>query len=177
MCSHAPISDNLSSAYTKLNIRECVSQAFSKRNFFCDINPDSGRFLASAFFFRGQDLREQEIDQCLNRLREKRGDDFVEWIPNNLLSSLIRVPSQLSPLSATMVGNTCASREIFQRLDRQFATMYRKRAFLHFYKEEGMDECEFQEASKNVQDLICEYQEKSVATYDSDEEFDDECSL
>merc|ERR1712154_468073 len=92
MCSHAPISDNLSSAYTKLNIRECVSQAFSKRNFFCDINPDSGRFLASAFFFRGQDLREQEIDQCLNRLREKRGDDFVEWIPNNPLSSLIRVP-------------------------------------------------------------------------------------
>merc|ERR1711879_1008159 len=100
----APISDNLSSAYTKLNIRECVSQAFSKRNFFCDINPDSGRFLASAFFFRGQDLREQEIDQCLNRLREKRGDDFVEWIPNNLLSSLIRVPSQLSPLSALWLG-------------------------------------------------------------------------
>ena len=42
--------------------------------------------------------------------------------------------------------------------------MYRRKAFLHWYKGEGMDEMEFQEADKNVRDLITEYQDKGKVT-------------
>merc|ERR1711893_133025 len=76
--------------------------------------------------------------------------------------------------SCTLVANTTALKGIFQRLATQFGAMYRRKAFLHWYKGEGMDEMEFQEADKNVRDLITEYQDKQDATYEEEEEEDDE---
>jgi len=52
--------------------------------------------------------------------------------------------------------------------------MYRRKAFLHWYKGEGMDEMEFQEADKNVRDLITEYQDKEDATYEEDASGDED---
>merc|ERR1712026_659253 len=95
-------------------------------------------------------------------------DDFVEWIPNNLKSSIINTQPKTSDMSATFVANTTALKGIFQRLATQFGAMYRRKAFLHWYKGEGMDEMEFQEADKNVRDLITEYQDKQDATYEEE---------
>ena len=53
--------------------------------------------------------------------------------------------------------------------------MYKRKAFLHYWKGEGMDEMEMQEADKNVRDLITEYQDKQDTVVDlEDEEEDDE---
>merc|ERR1712064_131989 len=98
------------------------------------------------------------------------GDDFVEWIPNNLKSQIITTEPKTSDLSSTFVANTTALKGIFQRLATQFGAMYRRKAFLHWYKGEGMDEMEFQEADKNVRDLITEYQDKEDATYEEGSE-------
>merc|ERR1712173_459777 len=97
-------------------------------------------------------------------------DDFVEWIPNNIKSSIVITPPKTSALSCTYIANTTALKGIFQRLATQFGAMYRRKAFLHWYKGEGMDEMEFQEADKNVRDLITEYQDKQDAEYQEDEE-------
>merc|ERR1712110_1070949 len=101
--------------------------------------------------------------------------DFVSWIPNNIKSSLIEVPPEGTAMSATFVANTTAIKGVFQRISAQFAEMYKRKAFLHWYKGEGMDEMEFQEADKNVRDLITEYQDKQDAVVDlEDDEEDDE---
>merc|ERR1712146_127177 len=97
-------------------------------------------------------------------------DDFVEWIPNNIKSSIVITPPKASDLSATHVANTTALKGIFQRLATQFGAMYRRKAFLHWYKGEGMDEMEFQEADKNVRDLITEYQDKQDAEVGGDDD-------
>merc|ERR1712053_67674 len=78
--------------------------------------------------------------------------------------------------SCTFVANTTAIKGVFQRISAQFAKMYKRKAFLHWYKGEGMDEMEFQEADKNVRDLITEYQDKQDAVVDleDDDEDDDE---
>merc|ERR1712045_238324 len=55
-------------------------------------------------------------------------------------------------------------------MSTQFGAMYKRKAFLHWYKGEGMDEMEFQEADKNVRDLITEYQDKQDATIEEDDE-------
>merc|ERR1712173_166822 len=47
---------------------------------------------------------------------------------------------------------------------------YKRKAFLHWYKGEGMDEMEFQEADKNVRDLITWYQDKQDAVVDLEED-------
>merc|ERR1712198_640133 len=102
------------------------------------------------------------------------GDDFVEWIPNNIKSAIINTPPTTSSMSCTFVANTTALKSIFQRLATQFGAMYRRKAFLHWYKGEGMDEMEFQEADKDVRDLITEYQDKQDATYEEDASGDEE---
>ena len=38
-----------------------------------------------------------------------------------------------------------------------FLKKYRRRAFIHLYTREGMDEMEFTEAESNLNDLVSEY--------------------
>jgi len=98
----------------------------------------------------------------------------MAWIPNNIKSSIIGVPPQGTEMSGTFVANTTAIKGVFQRISAQFAKMYKRKAFLHWYKGEGMDEMEFQEADKNVRDLITEYQDKQDAVVDLDGDEDED---
>merc|ERR1712129_481511 len=95
-------------------------------------------------------------------------------IPNNMKTSVISVPPEGSEISGTFVANTTAIKGVFQRISAQFAKMYKRKAFLHWYKGEGMDEMEFQEADKNVRDLITEYQDKQDAVVDLEDEEDED---
>lgn len=47
--------------------------------------------------------------------------------------------------------------------------MFRRRAFLHWYTGEGMDEMEFTEAESNLSDLCSEYQQYSEVEADDEE--------
>ncbi|KAK4794744.1 hypothetical protein SAY86_012738 [Trapa natans] len=54
----------------------------------------------------------------------------------------------------------------------QFTAMFRRKAFLHWYTGEGMDEMdemEFTEAESNMNDLVSEYQQYQDATVDYEE--------
>merc|ERR1711928_324904 len=75
---------------------------------------------------------------------------------------------------ATFIGNSTAIQEIFKRISEQFTAMFRRKAFLHWYTGEGMDEMEFTEAESNMNDLVSEYQQYQEATADMDEEFEEE---
>ena len=53
--------------------------------------------------------------------------------------------------------------------------MFRRRAFLHWYTGEGMDEMEFTEAESNLNDLVVEYQQYQDDAEDlGDEDIDQE---
>merc|ERR1712087_392662 len=84
------------------------------------------------------------------------------------------IPPEGTEMSGTFVANTTAIKGVFQRISAQFAKMYKRKAFLHWYKGEGMDEMEFQEADKNVRDLITEYQDKQDAVVDLEDEDDED---
>ena len=43
-------------------------------------------------------------------------------------------------MSTTVTGNTTAMQELWTRLSNQFAAMFKRKAFLHWYTGEGMDE-------------------------------------
>ncbi|CAG9120330.1 unnamed protein product [Plutella xylostella] len=78
-------------------------------------------------------------------------------------------------MSATFIGNTTAIQEIFKRISEQFTAMFRRKAFLHWYTGEGMDEMEFTEAASNMADLVSEYQQyQEAAVDDEDVEFDEQ---
>merc|ERR1712224_578099 len=55
-------------------------------------------------------------------------------------------------MAVCFVGNTTAIQEMFKRVAEQFTGMFRRKAFLHWYTGEGMDEMEFTEAESNMND-------------------------
>merc|ERR1712154_691110 len=118
-----------------------------------NVKSEDGKYLTASCGYRGA-IATQEVDDELAKIQQKMADDFVTWIPNNIKSSIIAVPPEGPPIAGTFVANTTAIKGVFQRISAQFAKMY---------KGEGMDEMEFQEADKNVRDLITEYQDKQDA--------------
>jgi tubulin beta len=88
----------------------------------------------------------------------KNSSYFVEWIPNNINLSVCDIPQNGLKMSGTFLGNSTAITETFKRVSDQFSVMFARKAWLHWYTQEGMDEMEFTEAESNMNDLISEYQ-------------------
>merc|ERR1712174_188012 len=120
------------------------------------------------------ELTQQMFDakQMLN-VQNKNSAYFVEWIPNNVKTAVCDIPPRGLKMSATFIGNSTAIQELFKRISEQFTAMFRRKAFLHWYTGEGMDEMEFTEAESNMNDLVSEYQQYQEATVD-DEDFEQE---
>ena len=48
---------------------------------------------------------------------------------------------------------------MFRRYQHKFEMMYAKRAYVHIYLMEGMEEADFAEARRDYQDLLMKYKE------------------
>ena len=114
-----------------------------------------------------------EVDEQLLNVQNKNSPYFVEWIPNNVKTAVCDIPPRGLKMSSTFIGNTTAIQELFKRIGEQFSVMFRRKAFMHYYTGEGMDEMEFTEAESNLNDLVCEYQQYEEITTEEDE-FDEE---
>ena len=75
---------------------------------------------------------------------------FVEWVPNNVKTAVCDIPPRGLKMAGTFIGNSTAIQELFRRISEQFTAMFRRKAFLHWYTGEGMDEMEFTEAESNM---------------------------
>ena len=212
----APLGSPASSAYRKVSVGDLTQQIFQASNMMAAADPRNGRYLTASALFRGQ-VSTKDVEDEMLKVQNKNSAYFVEWIPNNIKSSVCNIapkipqvsfpflpaplslrlfsscaltnttPPLLCPpartlslcgsvlsqadLSATFIGNTTAMQDVFRRISDQFSVMFRRKAFLHWYTGEGMDEMEFTEAESNENDLIAEYQQYQDASI---EEEDDE---
>merc|ERR1712111_255116 len=123
--------------------------------------------------FRGS-MSSKEVDDEMLKMVSKNSGYFVEWIPNNLKASICDIPPSGMKMSSVFVGNSTAIQEAWKRVADQFTLMFRRKAFLHWYTGEGMDEMEFTEAESNLNDLVSEYRQYQEATAEDEGEFDEE---
>lgn len=114
--------------------------------------------LTVAAVFRGK-LSMKEVDEQMLTVQNKNSASFVEWIPNNIKTAVCDIPPKGLAMSATFIGNSTSMQQIFKRVTEQFTAMFRRKAFLHWYTGEGMDEIEFTEAESDLTDLVSEYQQ------------------
>ena len=107
----------------------------------------------------------KEVEEQMQNVQNKNAAYFVEWIPNNVLTAQCDIAPRGTKMAVTFIGNSTAIQELFKRVNDQFTVMFKRKAFLHWYTQEGMDEMEFTEAESNMQDLVAEYQQYQDATY------------
>ena len=138
-------------------VRELTSTIFSPKNTLCSIDTFHGQSFTCAAFFRGL-LSSGEIESTLFYHTQKNSSHFTEWIPGNIQVTMCDTPSPNRELSALLFNNSKSQQHIYKRIAEQFTAMFRRKAFLHWYTSEGMDEMEFTEAESNMNDLISEFQ-------------------
>ena len=144
MPGFAPLTSRGSQQYRALTVPELTQQMFDAKNMMAACDPRHGRYLTVAAMFRGR-MSMKEVDEQMLNVQNKNSSYFVEWIPNNVKTAVCDIPPRGLKMSATFVGNSTAIQELFKRISEQFTAMFRRKAFLHWYTGEGMDEMEFTE--------------------------------
>lgn len=96
----------------------------------------------------------KEIEDQMHNIQTKSSSYFVEWIPNNVQTALCSIPPKGLKMSSTFIGNSTSIQEMFKRIGDQFIVMFRRKAFLHWYTGEGMDEMEFSKLQSLLMNLI-----------------------
>ena len=144
MPGFAPLTSRESQEYRVSSVAELTQQMFDSKNMMADCDPRHGRYLTVAAMFRGN-ISTKEVEEQILHIQSKNSSFFVEWIPNNIKTSVCDVAPRGMKMSATFIGNNTAIQEIFKRIGEQFAAMFRRKAFLHWYTGEGMDDMEFTE--------------------------------
>uniref|UniRef100_A0A6N2KPG3 Tubulin beta chain n=1 Tax=Salix viminalis TaxID=40686 RepID=A0A6N2KPG3_SALVM len=173
MVGFAPLTSRGSQGYISLTVPELTQQMWDSKNMMCAADPRHGRYLTASAMFRGK-MSTKEVDEQMINVQNKNSSYFVEWIPNNVKSSVCDIAPQGLTMSSTFVGNSTSIQEMFRRVSEQFTAMFRRKAFLHWYTGEGMDEMEFTEAESNMNDLVAEYQQYQDATVEEDGEYEEE---
>jgi len=134
--------------YMKNDIAEVTRDLFEPSNMLCDCDPRSGRYLTFAAIYRGQ-TNMRELDETIMNFQNKNSSSFVEWIPHNAKVAACDVPTMDGhKLRATFLANNTAIQDTMRRARDRYSKMMRRKAFLHWYTGQGVEELQFMEVQK-----------------------------
>ncbi|VDL57977.1 unnamed protein product, partial [Hymenolepis diminuta] len=148
--SYAPIISSEKAHHEQLTVTEITNACFEPANFMIKCDPRRGKYMACTLMYRG-DVIPKDVNAAVATIKTRRTIQFVDWCPTGFKCGINSQPPTAVPggdLAKVMravcnISNTTAIAEAWARLDHKFDLMYAKRAFVHWYVGEGMEEGEF----------------------------------
>ncbi|TDH72727.1 hypothetical protein CCR75_008880 [Bremia lactucae] len=184
LSSYAPVISAEKAYHEQLSVAEITNSAFEPTSMMAKCDPRHGKYMATCLMYRG-DVVPKDVNAAVATIKTKRTIQFVDWCPTGFKCGINYQPPSVVPggdlarvqRAVCMISNTSAIAEVFSRIDHKFDLMYAKRAFVHWFVGEGMEEGEFSEAREDLAALEKDYEEVSAETAEGegeDEEFAEE---
>merc|ERR1712195_355501 len=150
MASYAPVISAEKAYHEQLSVAELTNSVFEPASMMTKCDPRHGKYMACALLYRG-DVVPKDVNAAVATIKTKRTIQFVDWSPGGFKVGINYQPPTVVP------GGDLA--KVMARLDHKFDLMYSKRAFVHWYVGEGMEEGEFSEAREDLAALEKDYEE------------------
>jgi len=179
LSSYAPIISAEKAYHEQLSVKDITNGVFEAASMMVKCDPRHGKYMAACLMYRG-DVVPKDVKNALATIKTKRTIQFVDWSP---LSDALKVGINYQPptvvpggdlakvmRAACMLSNNTAIAEVFSQRNHKFDLMYAKRAYVHWYVGEGMEEGEFDEAREDVAALEKDYEEVGIETAEGEEE-------
>jgi len=152
----APLLSKPSWDYAKLTTRDLTTEVFYPEHVMCAIDPSAGKYITVNLVLRG-DICTKDVDLELLKIQNEERFSFVDWIPNNIKTTLVDVPHHGYFRSVTSLISNTEIRSVFQRIQNEYEVMHKKQVFVHWYTQEGMDPEHFEEVFSVNEDLVNVY--------------------
>jgi len=181
LAAYAPIISADKAYHELMSVAEITNSVFEPAQQMVKCDPRHGKYMSCCMLYRG-DVVSKEVTAAIGHIKTKRTVQFVDWCPTGFKVGLNYQPPTTVPggdlakvnRALCMLSNTTAIAEAWTRLDHKFDLMYAKRAFVHWYVGEGMEEGEFSEAREDLAALEKDYEEVGTNSTDIDQENEDE---
>lgn len=181
LVTYAPVISAEKAYHEQLSVSEITNACFEPSNQMVKCDPRNGKYMACCMLYRG-DVVPKDVNAAIAAIKTKRSIQFVDWCPTGFKVGINYQPPTVVPggdlakvqRAVCMLSNTTAIAEAWARLDHKFDLMYAKRAFVHWYVGEGMEEGEFSEAREDLAALEKDYEEVGMDTVDDNPEGNDE---
>lgn len=175
LVAYSPMMSAQKANHGELSVQEITNDCFESSNQMVKCNIRTGKFMACCLLFRG-DVKPKEANQATANIRARKASQFVEWCPTGFKIGINEKKPTVLPGSAMAevcraccaLSNTTAIAEAWARLNQKFDLMFAKRAFVHWYVGEGMEEGEFSEAREDLAALEENYNEITNACVDDE---------
>uniref|UniRef100_A0A1I8A5P0 Tubulin alpha chain n=1 Tax=Steinernema glaseri TaxID=37863 RepID=A0A1I8A5P0_9BILA len=180
LATYAPVMSTEKAYHEQLSVNDITNACFQPANQMVKCDPRNGKYMAVCLLYRG-DVVPKDVNAAIANVKTKRGIQFVDWCPTGFKVGINYQPptaiegGDLAKVqrAVCMLSNTTAIAEAWARLDNKFDLLYSKRAFVHWYVGEGMEEGEFTEAREDLAALEKDYEEvaRDSADQGADEEY------
>eukprot|EP00955_Chlamydomonas_euryale_P007599 80571-Chlamydomonas_euryale.AAC.1 len=177
LTAYAPVVSAEKAYHEQISVAELTNSVFEPGSQMVKCDPRHGKYMSCCMMYRG-DVVPKDVNAAVASIKSKSTVQFVDWSPTGFKCGINYQPPTVVPggdlarvqRALCMVSNNTAIGEIFSRLDHKFDLMYAKRAFVHWYVGEGMEEGEFSEAREDLAALEKDFEEVGAESAASDGE-------